>query len=75
MSRERIGKFMEAEAVLDEWIVTNAKDGGYLGRIQWFDRWKMLVFHPSVAAIFSGDCLRPLADFMERKTKERKGGG
>ena len=43
-----------------------------LGIIVWFAKWRCYAFEPSRDTVFEKQCLRDIADFCERKTKEHK---
>ena len=71
MSRERIGKFMEAiETPPGNWWIQGRTDR--LGRVEWYPRWRKYIFLPNTGTLYSDDCLTAMAEFLARKTKERK---
>lgn len=48
-----------------------AKDGGDpLGEVKWFGRWRKYAFFPERDCVFEQDCLRVIAEFCERHTRE-----
>jgi hypothetical protein len=49
-----------------------SKPGALLGHVSWYSGWRKYVFAPNVNTVFEQDCLRDLADFCERVTKEHK---
>lgn len=53
------------------WLVQNKK-GENLGYVQWNSGWRGYAFHPLGAPIFEQDCLRDIAEFVEKATKEHK---
>ena len=74
MPRQKLGRFMYAVggAEDDLWEIRD-RGGGVLGYVDWYSRWKSYVFNSmGEAVIFSADCLREIAGFMERLNKERK---
>lgn len=50
------------------WLVTAVSGGPGLGDVRWYGPWRKYVFQPSTA-IFDGDCLREIADFIESETR------
>jgi hypothetical protein len=53
-------------------VMVSAKEGGEeLGIIQWRSGWRCYVFEPT-NAVFEQDCLRDIADKLERMTAEHK---
>jgi len=58
--------FLEIKKTGDrEWIVENKKSGDFLGYIEYFSRWRRMVFAPANDTVFTQDCLLDLHDFME----------
>ena len=45
-------------------------DGGSLGRVAWFGRWRQYTFDPMTGATFNNSCLRSLAAFLEQLNRE-----
>ncbi len=45
-------------------------DGGTLGRICWFGRWRQYCFFPDEKTVYERQCLRDIASFCESKTRE-----
>lgn len=45
-----------------------------LGQIKWFARWRKYTFQPKPATVYEETCLREIADFCERMTREHKKG-
>jgi hypothetical protein len=43
-----------------------------LGTIEWYGRWRQYIFEPEIGAVFSADCLRDLAGFVEKVNKNAK---
>jgi hypothetical protein len=46
--------------------------GPCLGVVKWYASWRKYAFNPSANTVFEQDCLREIADFCERQTKEHK---
>lgn len=47
------------------------KDGNdWIGTVSWFGRWRCYVFNAAPGTCFEKTCLRDIADFCERLTKE-----
>ena len=52
-----------------------ANDGGdILGSIKWYGPWRKYCFFPFGNGVFEWVCLREIAGFCERKTREHKKG-
>jgi len=54
------------------WYVVNRYEDSHLGRIKWFGRWRKYSFFPKPECVFEEVCLREIADFCERKTREHR---
>lgn len=54
------------------WWVMTKDDGLTLGIIGWFARWRKYGFYPESATVFEEVCLREIAEFCERKTREHR---
>ena len=54
------------------WRVHSKEDPIALGIIKWFARWRKYCFFPITDTVYEQVCLREIADFIERKTKEHK---
>lgn len=48
------------------------KTGGIIGQIRWFSSWRQYALFPTQNSVFERQCLRDIADFCERKTKEHR---
>ena len=72
-----IGKYLAVEEQPREgrktkrWTLQN-KRGDYLGQILWEARWRQYTFEGDYGCIFSPDCLRDIAAFLERENKAHK---
>lgn len=53
------------------WVVSHHEDI-QLGTIAWFGRWRRYSFHPQPGTVFEQVCLREIAEFCERKTREHQ---
>lgn len=51
-----------------------AENGGFLGTVEWFTRWRKYTFRPTTsdATWFEQTCLREIAAFIEQQTREHK---
>ena len=51
-----------------------AENGGLLGYVEWFTRWRKYTFRPTTTDTtwFEQTCLREIALFIEAQTKEHK---
>jgi hypothetical protein len=56
------------------WCVKNQYGHEDIGYIQWHAPWRKYSFFPISNTIFEEVCLREIAEFIERKTKEHKQG-
>jgi len=54
------------------WRVDNKYGDGLLGHVAWFGRWRKYAFYTVPERVFEEVCLREIAEFCERKTKEHK---
>lgn len=54
------------------WSVQSKYGDGLLGSIRWFAHWRKYSFFPAPECVFEEVCLREIAEFVERKTKEHK---
>ncbi len=54
------------------WLVREKARGYQLGRIAWFGRWRKYAFNPFLQTVFEEKCLRDIADFCERQTREHR---
>lgn len=50
------------------------KQGGTLGEVKWYSRWRKYSFFPGDGCLFEQTCLREIADFIEERTKEQRTG-
>lgn len=54
------------------WWILNRYDHGHLGWIAWYSHWRKYSFTPNGGSVYEEKCLREIADFCEKKTKEHK---
>lgn len=47
------------------WYILNIKSRAWLGEITWYKAWKRFVAELNQDAVWSADCLRDVATFME----------
>ncbi len=55
------------------WVVRNKRSGEPLGTIDWYGGWRQYTFRPLSETrhlIFSSECLRDIAGFLEKQTQE-----
>jgi len=50
------------------WLVSAR--GIAVGQVRWFSRWRQYAFFPITDTVFEEDCLREIANFVERETRE-----
>lgn len=55
------------------WSVDNSKDGSHIGKIRWYGAWRKYVLCPASQTVWSADCLRDVAEFIERQMGARRG--
>lgn len=68
-------RFIEFKPENGAWVCRNNKHGSVLGRVEWFEPWKRWVFQCAEAdVIFSSDCLRDIAEFMDGLKEGRDNG-
>lgn len=70
--RRKVGKFMFATQMpAGHWTVSS-KNGAFLGTIELEPKWRQFVLVPSVNSMFSWDCLRDLALFLDDLNQARQ---
>ena len=60
-----------APGVTKRWTI-RTKQGVPIGRISWSNGWRRYVLQPGYPTEWEQDCLRDVAEFIERRTAERK---
>lgn len=75
---EFIGDYCEAQLIgttgkTDVWSIEGETDR--LGVVKWFGRWRGYAFFPKTGTVFEQKCLRAVADFCERITKDHREAG
>ena len=76
---ERVGKWIYAreceqppERKTKRWAIA-ADDGEIgLGEVKWLGRWRCYGYFPLNETVYEKQCLRDIADFCEKKTKEKR---
>ena len=56
------------------WWVVNKYDDIQIGAIGWYASWRKYSYYAKNCTVYEQVCLREIADFCERKTKEHKEG-
>lgn len=51
------------------WTVRNMEARVNLGAIRWLGRWRQYAFFPESELVFEKTCLKTIADFCERNTR------
>ncbi len=51
------------------WVVQSTS-GSHLGEVRFFPRWRCYTFFPADLTTFNDGCLRDIADFVRKQTKE-----
>lgn len=54
------------------WNVCSVTTSAKLGYVAWFGRWRNYAFFPDESLVFDKNCLREIADFIERKNQEHR---
>jgi hypothetical protein len=54
------------------WWIVNRKQGGVIGMISWYWRWRRFVFEGCADAVFDEGCLRDIIDFLQQLKEKRK---
>lgn len=54
------------------WSVDNINDGSHLGLIKWRGGWRKYVLEVVDPTVWSPDCLRSVADFIDARMEERR---
>jgi hypothetical protein len=55
----------------ERWEV-ETRDGVTIGRISWSTGWRRYILQPAFPTEWEQDCLRDIADFIERQTRDYK---
>lgn len=53
------------------WAVLTKESGALLGFVSWFGSWRKYALYPEPKTLFERDCLRDIAAFCERRTREQ----
>jgi hypothetical protein len=61
-----------ADRKTDRWDVQSRDHGSQLGTIAWYGPWRCYVFEPEWDTVWSVDCLRDVAAFIEARMAERR---
>jgi len=54
------------------WGVVNKYDDGWIGWVSWYAAWRKYSYFPRPETVYEQVCLREIAAFCERKTREHK---
>lgn len=66
---EEIGTSKSGKTKIYE--VTNFSDD-FLGEVKWYSNWRRYVFFPDAECKFDAGCLRRIANFCSKNTKEQQ---
>lgn len=69
-----VGKTSD-KAKTDTWFVYAKSGETGLGSLRWFGRWRKYCFFPMADTVFEEKCLRDIAEFIVKITKEYKSRG
>lgn len=50
------------------WHVRNRSRDAYLGTVRWHGAWRQFCFFPEDHTLYNPECLRDIADFVQRAT-------
>lgn len=65
---------LPADTKTSRWSCRNLKSGGELGQVRWNGQWRQYCYFPCGDCVYSGGCLRDVAEFLAGLMAERKGG-
>jgi len=68
----RFIEFVSHSAFPEVWVCRNKRDKGILGGVEWYPQWKQFTFSASESSVFSADCLRDIADFLDQTKKAKE---
>lgn len=54
------------------WFISPKPNGGCIGEIKWFPRWRKYCFFPWPGSVYEETCLREIAGFCVDRTKEHR---
>ena len=61
-------KYIRFEQVVTTlWLCKNKKSGRVLAGIERHHKWNKICFYPNADTVFSSDCLRDIADFIDSR--------
>jgi hypothetical protein len=56
------------------WTVEVKENGDIIGTVKWYSGWRKYAFFPEDNTVYENDCLRDIADFIEKQMRLRKEG-
>jgi hypothetical protein len=54
------------------WSVDNSDNGSHIGVVKWRGGWRKYALFPESDTLWSADCLRDVANFIDARMKERR---
>ena len=54
------------------WHVLTKDTSSKLGQVRWYAPWRRYTFWPNANCVFEQDCLRDIADFVQKKTEAHR---
>ena len=67
------GTYIYFQAAGDGWLLLNKQSQELLGAVRWYAHWRRYVVADLVyGVVLDAVCLREIADFLDRKAKERR---
>ncbi len=79
MSTNRVDKYMRfvskgtsPTGITKRWVLQNTRTGEIVGWVQWHGPWRRYCYFDKEASLYDSDCLRLIADFLEKAMVEHK---
>lgn len=75
---EQLGKYMvtvelgNGSRKTKLWDVVNKNHSDKLGQIKWYNGWRRYIFEPEPCTVFSSDCMRSIAGFVDKQNQLHK---
>lgn len=67
-----VPKGKSPSGVTNRWVVQNVRTNDLVGWIQWHGAWRRYCFFDAEASLYDSDCLRLIADFLDKAMLEHK---
>lgn len=56
------------------WNCLSRSSGAVLGQVKWYGPWRRYCYFPACPAVYSPDCLKDIAEFLEGRMTARRSG-